>query len=927
MKDRHGTSALQGRATIKQQVNGGIASGRAVRWVRRDADVPSRHRAGFRALAGALCVAWLAMLAPFSPAVRAQEGATGWGQATNLSRSGSASQPLIVRGPGQALQAFWWDRFDGLMGAWFDGTSWLPAARTPVLYASEGGFEAKPLDAMPRIVADGSGRAHAFWVAAQGTATARTGALCHAAFDAATQTWMVSQFVSDSVVGWEAFSDASGRTHVVYVRPTETTSDPAGVYYTSLSSGDQVWSAPRIVVASIYARLLTADQVRLAGAADGAGLVIVAWYDPRDSTLQTARSSDYGISWEGPQQVPVAGAEVPLLASPTRGVILALWHVTPDGPAAGMQRTLYQQLSLDGGGTWDGPERVVPSLATPGAELALDAVPDGGLLLVAGLGSYGLALSQWSAEQTTGEEQAGWSKPLSIGLAIRNPDTGETVSLEAMRMAVTANQVAIVGAGQDGEVWAVRRPLHDLAWTWEASSPWATPERMASEGARPVLPAIAGGLDGRLHAVWAAATEDGGTVLMTTSQDGSLWAPSVQALLSATQRVENFSLVVSGEWGHLIWCDGEEGSVYYSRGSIRPESTTIAWDEVHRLPAPAQTGGIMLAPQMTVDLSGRLHVAYVVPLDEGRGVYYTRSDDRGTTWSDPLQVFDAVEEGWRRLGQTALAVDADGSLYVAWVRQSLLQGAPEGVYLASSPDGLTWSVAQPIAEGAAEEPLLGIAQHEQVHVAWHDVKTDAWQYAWSRDAGQSWSPPGDVPGMAATAGSLSLTYDRAGALHLLGVVGSPSGEKSLRYVAWSADRGEWSVASDLRLDALDGDVLGVVGTVAAELGRLDVLIGLLDATGEGTATEQIWQTSLALSPSEPLVALPPTAVPRPTATAAPSATPAVAPTAAIDSTPPDAPFPTVSIGPLKLSWPSVGGLALVALLVAVIVAGRGARSH
>jgi hypothetical protein len=40
-----------------------------------------------------------------------------------------------------------------------------------------------------------------------------------------------------------------------------------------------------------------------------------------------------------------------------------------------------------------------------------------------------------------------------------------------------------------------------------------------------------------------------------------------------------------------------------------------------------------------------LHVIYAVPYNEGRGIYYVRSNDGGATWLAPAVVFDAVESG------------------------------------------------------------------------------------------------------------------------------------------------------------------------------------------------------------------------------------------------------------------------------------------
>ena len=81
---------------------------------------------------------------------------TNSNQPANLSQSGAASQPRLLAGPDGKLQAFWWDRFDGLTTATFDGQKW--SAPQPALIAS------KFLVNTPLLIADQTGWIHAFWL-------------------------------------------------------------------------------------------------------------------------------------------------------------------------------------------------------------------------------------------------------------------------------------------------------------------------------------------------------------------------------------------------------------------------------------------------------------------------------------------------------------------------------------------------------------------------------------------------------------------------------------------------------------------------------------------------------------------------------------------------------------------------------------------
>ena len=231
---------------------------------------------------------------------------------------------------------------------------------------------------------DGRGGAHALWLLERAGDGHASRVLLHSVLAIGAATWSPAQAVASSVVGWEAFADPAGRLHVVYVRAQNAPDAPPGIYHRRYAAGPARWSAPGLVRESLYARLLTAEDLRLAGAADDAGNVNVAWYDPRSNTMWTARSPDGGRTWAAPGRVPVADAVSAHLAATGRGEFLALWRVS----TGDMTIALSQQRSRDGGDSWDDPLRVLPTLAAPGDEILLQQMDDGRLLLAPGLGGW-----------------------------------------------------------------------------------------------------------------------------------------------------------------------------------------------------------------------------------------------------------------------------------------------------------------------------------------------------------------------------------------------------------------------------------------------------------------------------------------------------------------------------------------------------------
>ena len=95
------------------------------------------------------------------------------------------------------------------------------------------------------------------------------------------------------------------------------------------------------------------------------------------------------------------------------------------------------------------------------------------------------------------------------------------------------------------------------------------------------------------------------------------------------------------------------------------------------LPTPSR---LINSTDVVADGAGRIFTAYVVPVNEERGIYITQSNDNGSAWSAPVRVFDAVEAGWERIEQPKIVLDSRGVLHLVFVRAAIRLGQPEGLY-------------------------------------------------------------------------------------------------------------------------------------------------------------------------------------------------------------------------------------------------------
>jgi hypothetical protein len=293
-------------------------------------------------------------------------------------------------------------------------------------------------------------------------------------------------------------------------------------------------------------------------------------------------------------------------------------------------------------------------------------------------------------------------------------------------------------------------------------------------------------------------------------------------------------------------------------------------------------------PQIGVDAAGRLYVVYAVPVNEGRGIYLTRSDDSGKTWLEPKVVFDAAAAGWSMVDHPALTVAPDGTLHVAWVRGALPgTRPPQGIYYTQSDNGGNgWTEPLEVAEAGYDWPRLALASG-QVHLLYAEAGGgDVW-HRWSdaesrAGSGNGLSTATRVRGWEGALVPFGLTTDSNGTLHLVGV--NVEGE-ALLYSTWDGSTGptaggsHWSAAETFRLGSEMELGLGVAAATLSQGGRLAVALRAL-AVGEGEkAATVIFGTWRAI----PTVEVPPAPAPTPTPMVTPIPTPG--PTAAPSPTP------------------------------------------
>jgi hypothetical protein len=869
----------------------------------------------------------------FPTEAKAQSLDDEWSPPVNLSHSGAASQPRIVSGQDGTLQVFWLDRFDGLMTSVHspggDGDlSWSE----PLIVS----FSTEMVADSLQMVVDSEDWVHAFWMERDQKEEV---ILNYGVFPLGSTDWPGIEILARSVGEFDVLLTRDGQVVVAYLQ-TQDYGALAGVYVQKVVPG----LPPESVFSNRYYRLIKPGEgyLDLAEAfdKDNDPYLYLAWEDARGERALFSLASSYGGDWTQP--LPVGRQDLlpkfPRLASMGNGVNYIVWQA---GAQAGC--TLYQQEQdlLDLLFATRDPQ-VGLLLTEASVSKVLEASFDcpassrffnlsDQLLWLLGEGSPSLSLSGWDSSQSA------WSLSQSVGFNFKDPETGSSIALNDLHTTLVGDQLGVIGVDETfGDIWFTQGKLSALELVFAPPPAWSSPQRIGAAYKISNLTASMGD-DGRTHVFWSQESEPAS---MTSSLQyassivySNMWAV-VQIIAPAagqSHRYPSLSYDPAQQRLHLVWSGGSDNQVYYSRANLNEATSPGGWSP----PRVLSSAGVTAWPQIDHDAAGNLYIAYIVPLNEGRGVYLLRSQDKGSSWSEPVQVFDAAAEDWQMVDHPTMAPGQDGSIHLAWVEASLpgMEGPRSIRYARSNDGGQTWSRPAVVAGSGNDWPRLALSG-DQIHLLFASAGMDGYtiSHRWAEETQErSWSTAATISGWKGIAVPYGLVAWRAEGdgvweLHL---AGASARDGLLHHALWNGQR--WSAVDSLDASELIGPGLAVQLAAYPEGDGL-VASWLASSMEDNKAEQSLYTTTLRLSSQE---TSPLTAAPTPQAPEAPVVVaevdeslaaqpePTLVPTLELTSTPHLSQSPSAS--PSQL--PIVMGGGLAALIVAGTYVGWMIRSR
>jgi len=331
---------------------------------------------------------------------------------------------------------------------------------------------------------------------------------------------------------------------------------------------------------------------------------------------------------------------------------------------------------------------------------------------------------------------------------------------------------------------------------------WSPPYRLSSEQGDASEGTMLSDQFGYVHVFWVEKNLlDDHSVIQYARFDGITWSGPVDIHAARPgNQIESVSVVVDqhGQM-HLVWTEGVSGPTYYSSAPAHDALSAKRWS------SPLRTGIPAYRAKLQIDSENVFHIVYTDFFGDQPGVYYTRSDDQGRTWSEPdwldPDILPNHSPFWINF-----ELDDSGGLHIVWNYVDPESGIGRWVRYAHSLDqGATWSLPFTIDETDEADDELRMAnpglaiQGENVYVIWAGDSLTHREFRFSTDFGQTWSVPvrifGELHGQAIGDG---LAIDAAGRLHFVGQIRYPQG---IYHAYWN--RSYWSIPSVSYLIAQD----------------------------------------------------------------------------------------------------------------------------
>lgn len=727
----------------------------------------------------------------------AQSDDDPWSPPLNLSNSGVATDPNIVIDSEGRVHVLWFDDSANYLYTQFDGEQWSEPETTDLNSLFEMPGPDVPADPFqlanytgpnPLFIAGPNQRVFAFWIKPEGRVYISN---VEGQDFKDSVAWGSARLITSEATSFAVAVDALGQIHFAFLRTVDNPDNPPGIYYMKSDNNGGGWTKPILLYESPYLRTLDDGEGHLSLATvgtDNKPRVYVAWDNRPRKQVFIAQSPDGGVSWEQTELIagpaPNSGLAGPFnveVGALENSVVLVWQNGQPEGPC-----TQFYKFSPDAGKTWNDPQPMLQELQDCAQSNEFLAgwpnSPGDPAYLMTETASQ-VVLTAWDGRQ--------WSQPQTqeILSGFEEPEIYTQVLYGCRRASLLGKRLYVVGCdeGERGDVWLTSRDLGPKS-SWFATSAWSQPSPITANNPRiDAIQLVATG-DDLIHAFFSQREERS---IYYSYWNGELWS-RLTPVLQFPDGEAGVPVVATGSENELfLFVSNNRGGLYFSRATSDSAALESGWSPITRLDIGHD--GEISAVDVAEGTDGSLNMAYSVPLNEKRGIYLVQSRDNGTSWSEPLQIFNGATAGFDVVGAPSLLISDNGSMHIIWKEQSIQgDGVSQSLslyYTRSEDGGRTFSDPELLLEEPAAWQEIVTDGKGNLHLLWQlqDSMKTVWDQV-SLDGGRSWQVAQGLPVEGTT---VSIMEDPAGPLHVLSAgVGS--------IVHWLWDGSRWKSETPLR---------------------------------------------------------------------------------------------------------------------------------
>jgi hypothetical protein len=811
-----------------------------------------------------LCILLTLGVGLSTPMLAIAQETDGWADPVNLSRSGATINPYVVVDTQGLVHVVWEDEFAGWVYTRFDGEQWSTAISVNLPFATQA----------LKFASDGQGRIHSFWINQEG---AVLHSRVSAANFSNPESWSEPLVLAFSALAFKMTPDSRGEIHLAYTRPMQTIENPAGIYYRRTAGSGDSWTSPVSLYQSPYLRGLARGNASVdiaAALVDEQVHLHLTWDNRPRKEVFLSVSRDAGQTWTEPTLIdrpdPQRGLATPfnpMAAARGAGVMLS-WQVGEPGASCRQ----YFQWSPDGAVTFGEPLPLLTQFFSCPQENIFFTSGDGNLVLMSTI-LDNVYLSAWDGARWSQPQLQGILRGFEDPQVLAQVRLGcrqAAISPNSRLYLVGCDQAG------GGDIWVISRSLLDTE-RWLGTPPvWSSPEVVAENTGGFSDPVLVYDGAGNLHAFWSQVDEDattltGRSAIFYARWDGERWSNPTPILTSAGEDYWRASVAYNGEGRLLItWSGRDSGNVYFAWASAAQALRSEEWTNPQVIPAMRPAGS---TPFIVSGSGERVWITYTIPVNEGRGVYLVESLDHGITWSEPMVVFDAALAGWEMVERPRLALTGDGNLHAVFERYSQPGGSGSlGLYYSRSEDGgETWSAPALVSESPLAWSHIYSDGAQALHRLWQESGSGAVWHAYSTNGGIRWSRAERIPALATTFGTASATIDRGGSLHVFTTVKQTGGDLVMQH--WTRSGAAWRAQESFQLAASSNQqVYGVSASIdpSGQLGLVYRLAIVDVETRSPIERLAFTRRTVQVGQAPPLPTLVPEPSPTPTQTPTPS---------------------------------------------------------